>query len=99
MKTIEWDLTDKKRFGWQDGNVRLGSGLTFAEVGHSAAKNKRMVAEGWTHSVGVAGWHTGGGHGPFAGWAGLGVDNLLEAELVTADGTLCHANATHNKVS
>jgi hypothetical protein len=55
-----------------------------------------MIAEGWTHSVGVAGWSTGGGHGPFAGWAGLGVDNLLEVELVTANGTLVTANANSN---
>ena len=81
MKTIDWDLADVKGFGWKDGNVRLGSGLTFDEVGSSASSNQRMLAEGWTHSVGVAGWHTGGGHGPFAGWAGLDVDNLLEADL------------------
>ena len=30
----------------------------------------------------------GGGHGPFSGWAGLGVDNFVEAEIVLADGTL-----------
>jgi len=33
----------------------------------------------------VIGWAIGGGHGPFAPMAGLGVDNILEVEIVTAD--------------
>jgi FAD/FMN-containing dehydrogenase len=70
IKSIEWDLDDSRGFGSKAGTVRLGSGLTFSEIGRSASNNNRMIAEGWTHSVGVAGWSTGGGHGPFAGWAG-----------------------------
>jgi ribonuclease T2 len=47
--------------------------------------------------VGIAGWSLGGGHGPFAPQAGLGVDNVLEVVLVTANGTAVIANSTHNK--
>merc|ERR550525_585606 len=38
----------------------------------------------------------GGGHGPIANWAGMGVDNILEVEIVTADGELVTANANEN---
>ena len=38
--------------------------------------------------MGVVGWSIGGGHGPFAPSAGLGVDNILEVDIVTADGNL-----------
>ena len=62
----------------------------------AASDRNRIVASGWTRTVGVAGWSLGGGHGPFNNWAGLGVDNLLEAELVLANGSLVTANARHN---
>jgi hypothetical protein len=51
MKDIEWDLDDARGFGWVDGNVRLGTGLTFSEIGKSASNNNRIMAEGWTHTV------------------------------------------------
>ena len=63
LKTIEWDLDDTRGFGWKDGTVRVGSGHTFNEIGHSASDRDRMVASGWTRTVGVAGWSLGGGHG------------------------------------
>ena len=44
----------------------------------------------------LGGWSLGGGHGPFANALGLGVDNILEAEVVTADGSLLVANSTDN---
>lgn len=46
--------------------------------------------------MGVIGWSIGGGHGPFAPGKGLGVDNILEAEIVTATGDLIIANSTTN---
>jgi hypothetical protein len=51
MKDIAWDLEDAHGFGWKDGNVRLGTGLTFSEIGKSASENGRIMAEGWTHTV------------------------------------------------
>lgn len=44
-------------------------------------------------SVGVVGWFTGGGHGPLSSTYGMGSDNLLEATLVTANGTILTVNA------
>ena len=71
-------------------------GTTFSEAAKSAADHSRMVAQGWGITVGVAGWSLAGGHGPFGNALGLGVDNILAAEVVTADGELIIAsNRTH----
>ena len=76
--------------------VRFGSGIVFSEAQKSASDRGRYVSSGWAITVGIAGWSTGGGHGPFAASAGLGVDNIVEAEIVTADGMLRTVNAQQN---
>jgi ribonuclease T2 len=93
MKGISWDLTDSRGYGHADGNVKVGSGIVFSEIQTSAATNDRFIASGWCPTVGVAGFFLGGGHGPFAPSKGLGVDQLLEVEIVTADGNLTVANS------
>jgi ribonuclease T2 len=91
MKDIEWDSKDSKGFGHP--SVRLGPGNTFAEVHYSGSLQEpsSFIAAGWGQSVGVVGWHLGGGHGPFARSKGLGVDNILEVEVVLANGTVAIA--------
>jgi hypothetical protein len=93
MKEVEWDLQDVKSFGWAEGNAKLGPGLVFSELQSIAAEQNRFFASGWANTVGIVGWSLGGGHGPFGPSKGLGVDNILEVELVTADGSLVTANA------
>lgn len=95
MKEVEFDLEDKKGFGHPDGSVKFGAGFVFSEAHKLAADQKRFITSGWATTVGVVGWSIGGGHGPMAPSKGLGVDNLLEVELVTADGILIRANSTH----
>lgn len=96
MKDLEWDLTDTKGFGYP--SVRMGPGNTFAEVHYSGSLQQpsSFIAAGWGQSVGVVGWHLGGGHGPFARSKGLGVDNILEVEVVLANGTHVVANNESN---
>jgi ribonuclease T2 len=96
FKQIVWDLSDLRGFGHSDGNVKLGPGLVFSEIHHSAAQQDRFVSSGWSATVGIIGWSIGGGHGPFAPVAGLGVDNILEAEVVIANGSVVVANAKKN---
>jgi len=96
LKDIEWDLDDKKGFGNVDGNVKYGSGIVFSESHKSASDNDRFVASGWAITVGIAGWSIGGGHGPFGNTAGLGVDNILEVDIVIANGDLITANSKNN---
>lgn len=93
LKTNEWDLVDKKGFGWVQGNVKFGTGVTWQEVANDAKNNNRLIASGWCATVGIAGWHFGGGYGPFTRKIGLGVDNILEVEMVLSDGVVAIANA------
>jgi ribonuclease T2 len=96
MKDIQWDLSDTSGLGYP--SVRMGPGHTFAEVHYSGSLQtpSSYIAAGWGQSVGVVGWHLGGGHGPFAKSKGLGVDNLLEVEIVLANGTAVTANEKCN---
>ncbi|KAL2689088.1 hypothetical protein Neosp_003140 [[Neocosmospora] mangrovei] len=64
------------------GAFRFGAGADFAEMHHYSAEYHRAIASGWCSTVGMVGYHLGGGHGPFAPSMGLGVDNLLEIEVL-----------------
>ena len=46
--------------------------------------------------TGIAGLTLGGGHGWLGGKYGLTCDNLISADIVTANGDLLHVNATEN---
>jgi ribonuclease T2 len=89
-------LNDNFGFGWADGNIKLGSGLVWQEVQKVASENQRMVVTGWSATVGVIGWSIGGGHGPLVPSRGLGVDNILEIELVNSKGELIVCNKEKN---
>ncbi len=93
---MEIDLLDKKGYGHPDGNIKLGAGIVFSEAHQKAASVNRFIVSGWAITVGVIGWSIGGGHGPFAPGKGVGVDNILEATLVTADGEIVTVNSTSN---
>lgn len=86
MKDISFDIDDERGFGWADGNVKLGPGRVFSEIFYEAALLNRFIASGWASTVGIIGWSIGGGHGPFAPSKGLGVDNILEIDIVLANG-------------
>lgn len=64
-----------------------------------AADVGRVAVSGHAAQVGVVGWSMGGGHSPLAPLYGLGVDQMLEVELVGADGStiIANANGTHMK--
>jgi ribonuclease T2 len=79
-----------------NSTVKLGSGTTFSEVQDFLAPSQLYVASGWSVTVGILGWSIGGGHGPFGPSAGLGVDNIKEFEIVTADGSLLVCSAESN---
>ncbi|KAK5362338.1 hypothetical protein LTS03_010088, partial [Exophiala xenobiotica] len=47
-----------------------------------SAEYNHVIASGWCSTVGMVGFYLGGGHGPFAPTMGLGVDNVLEIEVI-----------------
>jgi len=104
--TFQLDLVPDNRFQSTDGYIRLGSGWTwgtskFGVVGvHELAKqNNRVVVSGHAGNVGIVGWSLGGGHGQLVGAYGMGVDQVLEVEMVIADGSMVVANANGTLVT
>jgi FAD/FMN-containing dehydrogenase len=72
------------------------TGLTAGEYTTAAGAHGLATGFGDTGSVGIGGITLGGGVGYLVRKHGLTVDDLLAAEVVTADGQLLHANAqTH----
>ncbi|KAF7977680.1 hypothetical protein HWV62_2920 [Athelia sp. TMB] len=69
--------------------ITLGAGVQFDQVYRFADANGVVMVGGDSGQVGtVGGWLQGGGHGTLTPRYGLGVDNVLEITLVTADGAL-----------
>lgn len=57
-----------------------------------------MVVGGGTPSVGcLGGWMQGGGHSPLTHDYGLGADQVLQAKIVLADGSLVTASPSQNQ--
>ncbi|KAF7923930.1 hypothetical protein BELL_0367g00070 [Botrytis elliptica] len=77
--------------------VKVGAGVQFFEAYKIAAENGLRVVGGFCPTVGMAGGYVqGGGHGPLGATYGLGADNALEYEVVTADGRHLIATPTEN---
>lgn len=56
-----------------------------------------VILSGECPTVGLAGGYLqGGGHSPLSTWYGLAADNLLQYEVVTADGSHLNASRTEN---
>jgi FAD/FMN-containing dehydrogenase len=77
--------------------VTLGAGVIWMRA-YDAVTTKagKYVQGGGCTTVGVAGLIQGGGFGSFSKRFGTGAANLLEAEVVTADGRIRAANACTN---
>jgi FAD/FMN-containing dehydrogenase len=88
MKTLELD--PERRTAWAE------TGLTTGEYTTAAAARGLATGFGDTASVGIGGLTLGGGVGYLVRKHGLTIDDLLAAELVTADGRLVCADAETN---
>ena len=76
--------------------MSLGAGVVWLHAYAAVAKAGRYVQGGGCTTVGVAGLIQSGGFGTFSKRYGLAAAGLIEAEVVTADGTVRIANACTN---
>ncbi|MFA9289167.1 MAG: FAD-binding oxidoreductase [Weeksellaceae bacterium] len=77
--------------------VRIGAGANWGEIATELQKHKLGISSGDTRSVGVGGLTTGGGIGWMVRKYGLALDQLVGAEVVTADGEILQVSETENK--
>ena len=77
--------------------MQVLGGNQWADVYKEAEKRNLIVVGGNAQTVGASGGYVmGGGHGCMGVKYGLAVDNVLEVDIVTADGNLLTANACNN---
>ena len=84
------------RVDTSDNTVRVGGGNLWGEVDHATHPFGLAVPAGIISSTGVGGLTLGGGVGHLSRKYGLTIDNLLEADMVLADGSFVTVNAEQN---
>ena len=88
MKAVTVDAAAKR--------ATCGGGTTWGELDGPTQEHGLAVTGGFISTTGVGGLTLGGGIGWLVRKAGLSCDNVVGAQVVTADGQIRHASAADN---
>lgn len=77
--------------------VRSEPGVTVRELDRATRAFGHAAVLGECPSVGISGYTLGGGLGRLMGEHGAAVDNLVSAQIISADGTLLRASSMENE--
>lgn len=88
LKSVEVDSASRR--------ARVGAGATWADFDREAQAHGLATTGGTVSTVGVAGFTLGGGEGWLARKHGIAADNLIGADVVTAQGELVRASDREN---
>ncbi|WP_077611430.1 FAD-binding oxidoreductase [Clostridium sp. Marseille-P2415] len=78
------------------GTAKVQTGLRDFELAQILGEQGLVVPPGLCPTTGIAGFTLGGGQSSLSRPLGLAIDNLLDVEMVNADGCLLHANSNEN---
>lgn len=92
------DVSDMKQadINHKRGTVTVQTGITDIEVNETLGSEGLAVPTGLCPTTGIAGYTLGGGQSSISRLLGLMIDNLLELEMVDANGHLIRANVNKN---
>ncbi|KAL2134877.1 hypothetical protein VTI74DRAFT_10603 [Chaetomium olivicolor] len=83
--------------GWKGSAIHIDGAYQWRDVYKVAEANNVIAVGGGAFSPGaIGGWPSGGGHGPATHNFGMGADQILEAEVMLADGRVITANHCEN---
>jgi FAD/FMN-containing dehydrogenase len=86
-----------KKSGWKGSAIKIDGNYQWRDVYKVAEANNAIAVGGGSITPGaIGGWASGGGHGPATRNYGLGADQILEAEVMLADGRVVIANHCEN---
>lgn len=80
----------------EDCTVQAGGGCTLGQLDHATHAYGLAVPGGTVSSTGLGGLTLGGGMGHLSRSRGLSIDNLLAAEVVTANGEILRCSETRD---
>jgi FAD/FMN-containing dehydrogenase len=93
---IDLSLMRSTRVDVKNSTVRADGGCLLGDIDHATQVFNKAIPTGIFSTTGIAGLTLGGGLGHLSRAYGLAIDNLLEADVVLANGTLVTASEKEN---